>query len=129
MSGFIYEKNKENIVTITMDMQGPVNAINDEFSRLMEKYMDRLEQEKDQIDGVIITSAKSTFLAGGDLKAILSFEKGDEEKIFELLEDQVLFQEAGTTGQTRGCSDQRLSPRRGMRIGPVLPPQDTSEQS
>lgn len=86
MSGFIYEKSKENIVTITMDMDGPVNAINDEFSRLIEKYMDRLEQEKDQIDGVIITSAKSTFLAGGDLKAILSFEKGDEEKIFELLE-------------------------------------------
>ena len=86
MSGFIYEKDSENIVTITMDMTGPVNAMNDEFIDLMDGTMDRLEKDKDDIAGVIITSAKDTFFAGGDLKKILSFEKGQEEKFFKAAE-------------------------------------------
>ena len=86
MSGFIYEKDSENIVTITMDMTGAVNAMNDEFIDLMDGTMDRLEKDKDDIAGVIITSAKDTFFAGGDLKKILSFEKGQEEKFFKAAE-------------------------------------------
>ena len=34
----------------------------------MGKAVDRLVAEKDSITGVVITSAKKTFFAGGDLK-------------------------------------------------------------
>ncbi len=84
MSGFTYEKDADRIVTITMDMKGPVNAMNDEFITLIDSTMDRLEQ--DDIAGVIITSAKKDFFAGGDLKKILSFQKGDEQVIFDFVE-------------------------------------------
>ena len=84
MSGFRYEKDSENIVTITMDMTGPVNAMNDEFIDLMDDTINRLEKEKDDIAGVIITSAKDTFFAGGDLKKIVSFQKGEEETVFDV---------------------------------------------
>lgn len=86
MSGFRHERDSENIVKITMDMTGPVNAMNDEFIDLMDGTMDRLEREKDDIAGVIITSAKKTFFAGGDLKKILSFQKGDEEQASNFVE-------------------------------------------
>ena len=36
MSGtFNYVKDSNNIVTVTMDMSGPVNAMNDEYIELM----------------------------------------------------------------------------------------------
>ncbi len=83
MTGFIYEKNNEKIVTITMDMDGPVNAMNEEFLGLMDKTIERLEKEKDDIKGVIITSAKKTFFAGGDLKMLIGIQKGEEETFFK----------------------------------------------
>ncbi len=86
MTGFIYEKDSEKIVTITMDMTGPVNAMNEEFMDLIDGTMAQLEKEKDDIAGVIITSAKKSFFAGGDLKRILSFQKGDEARVFDFLE-------------------------------------------
>ena len=36
----------------------------------MDAALDRLEAERDDITGVIITSAKKTFFAGGDLDAL-----------------------------------------------------------
>ena len=56
MTGFKYEKDSEKIVTITMDMTGPVNAMNEEFIDLIDGTMDQLEKEKNDIAGVIITS-------------------------------------------------------------------------
>ena len=35
MSGFIYEKDADGIVTVTMDMNGPVNSMNEEYRDLM----------------------------------------------------------------------------------------------
>lgn len=86
MTGFIYEKDSEKIVTITMDMTGPVNTMNEEFIDLIDGTIYQLEKEKEDIAGVIITSAKKSFFAGGDLKRILSFQKGEESHIFDFLE-------------------------------------------
>jgi len=83
MSGFIYEKDADNIVTITMEMTGSVNAINAEFHDLLPETVERLEKEKDNIAGVILTSAKKTFFAGADLKELVSIKKGEEEKFFQ----------------------------------------------
>lgn len=72
MGQFHYSKDSDNIVTISMDMTGPVNAMNDEYEKLMGETIDRLEAEKDSIKGVILTSSKSTFFAGGDLKSLVA---------------------------------------------------------
>ena len=79
MSGFKYEKDKDNIVTITMDMDGPVNAMNASYRQLMGETVSRLEGEQ-SLKGVVIASAKKTFFAGGDLNEILSIKPGGEAK-------------------------------------------------
>lgn len=76
MSGFHYDKDQDNIVTLTMDMAGPVNAMNASYRELMGAAISRLEQES-PLRGVVITSAKSTFFAGGDLNEILRIGAGD----------------------------------------------------
>ena len=45
MSVFHYDKDADGIVTITMDMTGPVNAMNDEYRAAMGEAVDRLESE------------------------------------------------------------------------------------
>lgn len=65
-----YKKTTENIVTITMDMDGrSANVINHEIGRAFVPCIEHLRKEKaaNALKGVIITSAKKTFLAGGDL--------------------------------------------------------------
>lgn len=85
---FHYEKAADNIVTVTMDMSGPVNAMNDEYIELMSATINRLENEREDIAGVVLTSAKKTFFAGGDIKNMLKAEPGkDEEGLFRMCED------------------------------------------
>jgi 3-hydroxyacyl-CoA dehydrogenase/enoyl-CoA hydratase/3-hydroxybutyryl-CoA epimerase len=82
---FKYEKDAENIVTITMDMQGrSANVINEAFARLWSDTLDRLEKEKSDIAGVILTSAKSTFFAGADIDDL--YKQTDSKLIFEMCE-------------------------------------------
>ncbi|MGB1543982.1 MAG: 3-hydroxyacyl-CoA dehydrogenase NAD-binding domain-containing protein [Spongiibacter marinus] len=82
---FNYEKDSDNIVTVTMDMSGPVNAMNDEYVALMGETIDRLEAERESIAGVVLTSAKSSFFAGGDIKSMLSLTPGEgEAEMFEM---------------------------------------------
>ena len=70
MSGYIYEKDADGIVTVTLDMVGqPVNTMNDDFPPLLADFVARLQNENG-LTGVILASAKSTFFAGGDIKAM-----------------------------------------------------------
>lgn len=84
MSVFKYEKDADGIVLITMDMSGPVNAMNDEYRPAMAATVDRLEQEEG-LSGVIFASAKKTFFAGGDLNELLAVAKGDEGEFLDML--------------------------------------------
>lgn len=84
-TAFDYQKSSDNIVTITMDMSGPVNAINDEFIAAMQDSLQRLEADGD-ILGAIITSAKKTFVAGGDLNDLVAAQPGEEEGVFNRVE-------------------------------------------
>ena len=77
MSAFNYEKDADGIVTVTMDMPGPVNAMNQLYRETMAATVNRLEQEIG-LAGVVIASAKSTFFAGGDLNELTDFKPGDE---------------------------------------------------
>ena len=69
MSGFNYEKDSDGIVTVTMDMAGPVNSMGEEFLPLLAETATKLENESG-LTGVVLTSAKSTFFAGGDLNLL-----------------------------------------------------------
>lgn len=77
MSAFKYDKDADGIVTITMDMPGSVNAMNQLYRDTMHQTLERLEQEEG-LAGVVIASAKSTFFAGGDLNELTDFKPGDE---------------------------------------------------
>ncbi|MCB1733316.1 MAG: enoyl-CoA hydratase/isomerase family protein, partial [Halieaceae bacterium] len=78
MEDFIYEKDADGIVTVTMDMQGQnANTMNKRFEPGMRGICDRLEAEEG-LTGVVFASAKSTFFAGGDLHDILATEVADE---------------------------------------------------
>ena len=82
MSVFKYEKDADGIVLVTMDMTGPVNAMNEEYHAAMSETVDRLEAETGLL-GVVIASAKKTFFAGGDLNSLIAVEKGQEQAFFE----------------------------------------------
>ena len=60
MGVFKYEKDQQGIVTVTMDMTGPVNAINAEYRGAMDETLIRLEVEKG-LSGVVFASAKKVF--------------------------------------------------------------------
>ena len=85
MSVFNYEKDTDGIVTITMDMTGPVNSMNDEFLPALSAAVERLTQESDLM-GVIFASAKKTFFAGGNLHSLLAAEPGMEQEFFAGIE-------------------------------------------
>ncbi|CAA0081694.1 Fatty acid oxidation complex subunit alpha [Zhongshania aliphaticivorans] len=84
MSVFHYDKDADGIVTVTMDMTGPVNAMNTEYRQAMDETVAKLQAESG-LTGVVLASAKKVFFAGGDLKELLSAQAGDEAKFMEEL--------------------------------------------
>lgn len=77
---------QDGIVTLTMDFDGSVNIMNDEFMVRMPEALDRLQQDVSSIRGVIVTSAKRSFLAGGDLALMSRARPGMEDRIFRHFE-------------------------------------------
>ncbi len=77
-----WEHDADGIVTLTMDdpNQG-ANTMNQTFQASLRETADRLEAEKDSIAGVIITSGKKTFFAGGDLRLLQKATKGDAAEL------------------------------------------------
>ncbi|AQQ68164.1 3-hydroxyacyl-CoA dehydrogenase [Microbulbifer agarilyticus] len=86
--GFVYQKDADGIVTITMDMDGPVNAMNEQYRQAMAVIPQKLEAEEG-LTGVVFASAKSTFFAGGDLKELCTVPKGGEEHQFRVIEENI----------------------------------------
>jgi 3-hydroxyacyl-CoA dehydrogenase / enoyl-CoA hydratase / 3-hydroxybutyryl-CoA epimerase len=63
-----WEKDEDGIVVLTLDDPNQsANTMNAAYAESMAATIERLEAEKDEITGVVITSAKKTFFAGGDL--------------------------------------------------------------
>ncbi len=79
MSGFIYEKDADGIVTVTMDMPGQsANTMSDAYDGYMSETLQRLEAETG-LKGVVFASAKNTFFAGADLNSILDTANSPED--------------------------------------------------
>ncbi|MGK0499356.1 MAG: 3-hydroxyacyl-CoA dehydrogenase/enoyl-CoA hydratase/3-hydroxybutyryl-CoA epimerase [Oceanicoccus sp.] len=75
MSYFSSSKDADNIVTLIMDdTSRPVNVMNQDFIEQLEATVNQLAEEIDTVSGVILTSGKKTFFAGGDLDEILALE-------------------------------------------------------
>jgi 3-hydroxyacyl-CoA dehydrogenase/enoyl-CoA hydratase/3-hydroxybutyryl-CoA epimerase len=67
-----WEQDADGIVVLTLDdPQQSANTMNADFRESLGAVVDRLESEKDSITGVVITSAKKTFFAGGDLNELI----------------------------------------------------------
>ncbi|VXB87999.1 putative 3-hydroxybutyryl-CoA epimerase [Pseudomonas sp. 8AS] len=81
-----YEKGQDNIVVLTIDMPGQsANTMNAQYREAMGQTVARLEAEKDSIAGVIITSAKKTFFAGGDLGELIKVTKADAKPFYDMV--------------------------------------------
>ena len=79
-----WDQDDDGIVVLTLDDPGQsANTMNAAYKASMAATVDRLEAERDQITGVVITSAKSTFFAGGDLHDLKRATKADAPEIAE----------------------------------------------
>lgn len=78
-----YAKDGDGIVVLTLDdpSQG-ANTMNAAYIASMREAVDRLVAEKDSVTGVVITSGKKTFFAGGDLHDLSSTTKDQAEEFF-----------------------------------------------
>ncbi|MBO0855985.1 MAG: enoyl-CoA hydratase/isomerase family protein, partial [Nocardia sp.] len=81
-----WEKDADGIVVLTMDdpNQG-ANTMNELYKSSMHATVERLVAEVDDITGVVITSAKKTFFAGGDLKNMMQTTPENAPDIMEEL--------------------------------------------
>ncbi len=80
-----WEQDSDGIVTLTMDDPNQsANTMNRLYRDSMKATVERLEAEKEQITGVVVTSAKKTFFAGGDLNELIKARPEDAGQIFEL---------------------------------------------
>lgn len=82
-----WDKDADGIVTLTLDdPSGSANVMNEAYTESMGKAVERLVAEKDSITGVVITSAKKTFFAGGDLKGMITLGPEDAGQAFDTVE-------------------------------------------
>lgn len=82
-----YYKDTDDIVTLTFDMKNSrVNIINHNIAQILQPILEQLIQEKQRkaLNGVIITSAKRSFLMGGQLDYL--YQTTDAATIFQWTE-------------------------------------------
>jgi 3-hydroxyacyl-CoA dehydrogenase / enoyl-CoA hydratase / 3-hydroxybutyryl-CoA epimerase len=73
-----WEQDADGVVVLTMDDPSQsANTMNEAYARSMAATVARLEAEKDSLTGVVLTSAKSTFFAGGDLNDLRAATPAD----------------------------------------------------
>ncbi|WP_328941638.1 3-hydroxyacyl-CoA dehydrogenase NAD-binding domain-containing protein [Streptomyces sp. NBC_00250] len=79
-----WEQDETGIVTLVLDDPNQsANTMNQAFRASIIAIADRVEAEKDSIRGIIYTSAKKTFFAGGDLKDMIQAGPEHARDIFE----------------------------------------------
>lgn len=79
-----WEQDETGIVTLVLDDPNQsANTMNQAFKDSIAAIADRAEAEKDSIRGIIYTSAKKTFFAGGDLKDMMKVGPENAQQAFE----------------------------------------------
>ncbi|MEU1852607.1 3-hydroxyacyl-CoA dehydrogenase NAD-binding domain-containing protein [Streptomyces sp. NPDC019990] len=79
-----WEQDRTGLVTLVIDdPDQSANTMNRAFRDSLAAVTDRLEAEKDSIRGVIVTSAKKTFFAGGDLRDLIRVTPETAQELFD----------------------------------------------
>ena len=83
-----WEKDADGVVLLTLDDPNQsANTMNAAYAASMGATVERLEAEREQITGVILTSAKKTFFAGGDLNDLRRVTKANAQEFAEGLRE------------------------------------------
>ncbi|MEU6464234.1 3-hydroxyacyl-CoA dehydrogenase NAD-binding domain-containing protein [Streptomyces sp. NPDC046976] len=79
-----WEQDDTGVVTLVLDDPNQsANTMNQAFKASIEAIADRAVAEKNSIRGIIYTSAKKTFFAGGDLKEMVQAGPEDAQAVFD----------------------------------------------
>jgi 3-hydroxyacyl-CoA dehydrogenase/enoyl-CoA hydratase/3-hydroxybutyryl-CoA epimerase len=77
----------DGIATITFDEQGsPVNTMCLQWQDDLDAIAAQVTQDKAQLKGIVLASAKSTFFAGADLKGVMRSTEADGPRVFREIE-------------------------------------------
>src|SRR3984957_5769978 len=81
-----WEQDEDGIVVLTLDDPSQsANTMNAAYAASMAATLDRLEAERESVTGVVITSAKKTFFAGGDLNDLKQATKENAPELAEMV--------------------------------------------
>ena len=79
-----WEQDETGVVTLVLDdPDQSANTMNNAFKASLTAVADRLEAEKDSVRGIIFTSAKKTFFAGGDLRDLIAITPAQAQQAFD----------------------------------------------
>ncbi|WP_431783631.1 3-hydroxyacyl-CoA dehydrogenase NAD-binding domain-containing protein [Streptomyces chumphonensis] len=79
-----WDRDADDVVTLTLDdPDQSANTMNAAFTASLTEVADRLEAERDTVRGVIVTSAKKTFFAGGDLRLLIRATPEDAQDVYD----------------------------------------------
>ncbi|MCL6231337.1 3-hydroxyacyl-CoA dehydrogenase NAD-binding domain-containing protein [Acinetobacter amyesii] len=87
MSAIQFEKNADNIVILTLDSPNQsANTMNADFRTALAETVDKLQADEN-IAGIIFSSAKKTFFAGGDLDELIQATPEHATEFFNMIEE------------------------------------------
>ncbi|MFI5979287.1 3-hydroxyacyl-CoA dehydrogenase NAD-binding domain-containing protein [Streptomyces sp. NPDC051555] len=79
-----WEQDESGVVTLILDDPNQsANTMNQAFKDSIAAVAERAEAERDSIRGIVFTSAKKTFFAGGDLKEMIRLRPEDAQLAFD----------------------------------------------
>ncbi|MGW0464912.1 3-hydroxyacyl-CoA dehydrogenase NAD-binding domain-containing protein [Streptomyces sp. NPDC003027] len=79
-----WEQDETGVVTLVLDDPNQsANTMNQAFKDSIAAIADRVVAEQDSIRGIVYTSAKKTFFAGGDLKDMMKVGPGQAQQAFD----------------------------------------------
>ncbi|MFV5992130.1 3-hydroxyacyl-CoA dehydrogenase NAD-binding domain-containing protein [Streptomyces sp. NPDC056231] len=80
-----WEQDETGVVTLVLDDPNQsANTMNQAFKDSIAAIADRAEAEKESIRGIIFTSAKKSFFAGGDLKDMIKVGPENAQDAFDV---------------------------------------------
>ncbi|MBW7472384.1 3-hydroxyacyl-CoA dehydrogenase NAD-binding domain-containing protein [Marinobacter sp. M216] len=86
MSAIRYDLGSDQILTLTIDMPGQsANTMNAAFREALTDTVTRVKADLANIRGVVITSAKKTFFAGGDLTELHRVTREDAQTFEDMV--------------------------------------------
>ncbi|MFE7116624.1 3-hydroxyacyl-CoA dehydrogenase NAD-binding domain-containing protein [Streptomyces sp. NPDC057654] len=79
-----WDQDGDGVVTLTLDDPAQsANTMNAAFQESLHAVADRLEAERETVRGIVFTSAKKTFFAGGDLRELIAVTPDEAQRTFD----------------------------------------------